>query len=82
MPTVRDPAIQGKKALGFSPNIHEPNYKNKKYKQKNPFLKKSQGHYKLQIKKKGWVLYGTIKPLMNKNLIEQSIVYPKCKDIG
>ena len=60
MPTVRDPAIQGKKALGFSPNIHEPNYKNKKYKQKNPFLKKSQGHYGNfgSIRKKGGYYMG------------------------
>jgi hypothetical protein len=59
MPTVRDPAIQGKKALGFSPNIHEPNYKNKKYKQKNPFLKKSQGHYgNFKSRKKGGYYMG------------------------
>ena len=40
MPTIHDPATQGKKALGFSPNIHERNIKSKKFKTQKSILKK------------------------------------------
>ena len=53
MPTIRDPATQGKKALGFSPNIHERNIKSKKFKTQKSILKKERAIMETSKQEKG-----------------------------
>jgi hypothetical protein len=60
MPTVSDPATQGKKAPGLSPTVHESNIKNKKLKQKklNTILKKeSRAIMRVSKQEKGGIIW-------------------------